>query len=452
MIIPLMAVELFGLRVMGRLMGIVLTADGVAEAVVPMMVADPARPDGQLQPGLPLARGPGRAWARLAVAFLPKPPPRRLRSTSPATPDHPRATARGPDAERGYGRVIGSAAMGRDDDAFPLLLASRAGADRLPRRGALAPRPRAPRRRGLGGLPRLPLPTRRCAGRWGPTPIPSCAGASSRAAAPAPAPAGPRPSAEVLAEFRRIAPLQYNAQHPRSFSYFTPPPLLMSIVGELLCQWINQGVDIWHAGPSAALVEEEVVGWLTDLVGYGPGSFGVLTSGGVMANVMALTLARDVHLRGAAWAGPRPAARPRPRGRARLRLGPGPLLDRPRPRLPGLPGGDAAHRALRRALPPAGGAGGRGRSREDRAAGLVPLAIAAVAGSTNTGSVDRIDELADVAEREGLWLHVDAAYGGAAPLSARDWPPACPPWTAPTPSPSTRTSGCSRPTTSAACW
>jgi glutamate/tyrosine decarboxylase-like PLP-dependent enzyme len=56
----------------------------------------------------------------------------------------------------------------------------------------------------------------------------------------------------------------------------------------------------------------------------------------------------------------------------------------------------------------------------DRAAGLTPIAISAVAGSTNTGSVDRIEELAAVAEREDLWFHIDAAYGAAARLSARD--------------------------------
>jgi glutamate/tyrosine decarboxylase-like PLP-dependent enzyme len=56
---------------------------------------------------------------------------------------------------------------------------------------------------------------------------------------------------------------------------------------------------------------------------------------------------------------------------------------------------------------------------EDRAAGLTPIAIAAVAGSTNTGSVDRIGELADIATREGVWLHVDAAYGAAARFSPR---------------------------------
>ena len=62
----------------------------------------------------------------------------------------------------------------------------------------------------------------------------------------------------------------------------------------------------------------------------------------------------------------------------------------------------------------------RTRWPRDRAAGLTPFAIAAVAGSTNTGSVDAIGELADVAEAEGLWLHVDAAYGGGARLSERD--------------------------------
>jgi aromatic-L-amino-acid decarboxylase len=219
----------------------------------------------------------------------------------------------------------------------------------------------------------------------------------------------------VLAEFRRLAPFLYNAQHPRSFSYFTPPPLLFSILGELFAQWVNQGVDIWHASPGASLVEEEVVGWLTDLVGYGAGSFGVLTSGGVMANVMALTVARDLLLarrRGAL-----------PRGR---------LLDGVR-----VYASDQAHFSIARALDFLGfpaetlrllpsddlfrlrGAPVAAAVREDRAAGLEPLVIAAVAGSTNTGSIDRIEELSEVAEREGLWLHVDAAYGGAARLSPR---------------------------------
>ena len=80
----------------------------------------------------------------------------------------------------------------------------------------------------------------------------------------------PTPAADVIAEFRdRLAGGLMNAQHPRQFGYFTPPPLPMSIMGELLAQMTNQGVDVWHAGPFAAFVEEEVVRWLCDLVGYG---------------------------------------------------------------------------------------------------------------------------------------------------------------------------------------
>ena len=118
-----------------------------------------------------------------------------------------------------------------------------------------------------------------------------------------------------------------NAQHPRQFGYFTPPPLPMSIMGELLAQVANQGVDVWHAGPFAAFVEEEVVRWLCDLVGYGDGSFGLLTSGGVMANFMGMTLARDLQL-GKVRRLVGPATGQGPGRRPRLHQRPDPLLDR----------------------------------------------------------------------------------------------------------------------------
>ncbi len=120
----------------------------------------------------------------------------------------------------------------------------------------LEPRARAPRRRrpwiasGAGGARRshlargARLAVRRSPGR--PTrglPYPEARseffGPSNR---PAPAPMSPTPSARILREFReRVAPATFNAQHPGSFSYFTPPPLPMSIAGEVLAQWIHQG-------------------------------------------------------------------------------------------------------------------------------------------------------------------------------------------------------------------
>ncbi|MEA2610235.1 MAG: aromatic-L-amino-acid/L-tryptophan decarboxylase [Chloroflexota bacterium] len=238
-------------------------------------------------------------------------------------------------------------------------------------------------------------------------------------AGPSAAPAGPTPSAAILDEFRtRLAGGQMNSQHPRQFGYFTPPPLPISIMGELLAQMTNQGVDVWHAGPLAAFVEEEVVRWLCDLAGYGPESFGLLTSGGVMANFMAMTLARDIHLGRILEAG-----RP-PRGS---------MLEGVR-----VYTSDQSHFSIARSLDQLGfppetlaiipadaafhlrGEPVTAAIARDRAAGLTPFAIAAVAGSTNTGSVDAIGELADVASAEDLWFHVDAAYGGAVRLSTRD--------------------------------
>jgi aromatic-L-amino-acid decarboxylase len=237
---------------------------------------------------------------------------------------------------------------------------------------------------------------------------------------PAPAPAEPASSAEVLAEFReRIAPYTYNAQHVGSFSYFTPPPLPASIVGEVLSQWLHQGVDVWHAGPIGAFVEEEVTSWLRELCGIGPEGWGILTSGGVMANLMAMTVARDVHL-----AALRGTAGTLPRGAA---------LEGVRVYV-----SDQAHFSIRRALDVLGFPAGTLRAlpsdegfrlraepvaeaiEADRAVGLTPLAIAAVAGTTTTGAVDDLPALAELAERERLWLHVDAAYGGAARLSPRE--------------------------------
>jgi aromatic-L-amino-acid decarboxylase len=239
------------------------------------------------------------------------------------------------------------------------------------------------------------------------------------AGGPGPAPASPRPIADVLAAFRdRLAGGQMNAQHPRQFGYFTPPPLPVSMMGELLTQMTNQGVDVWHAGPLATFVEEEVVRWLCDVVGYGPASFGLLTSGGVMANFMGMALARDIHLG-------------RLLGKGRVPRGA--MLDDVR-----VYASDQTHFSIARALDLLGfppdtlvvvdsddrfrlrGAPVAAAVARDRDAALVPFAIAAVAGSTNTGSVDATGELADVAAAEDLWLHVDAAYGGAARLSERD--------------------------------
>jgi glutamate/tyrosine decarboxylase-like PLP-dependent enzyme len=191
----------------------------------------------------------------------------------------------------------------------------------------------------------------------------------------------------------------------------------MSIAAETLTQWLNQGIDLWLAGMAGPFVEEEVVRWLCDLCGYGDDAWGVLTSGGVMANIMALTVARDVHLsallgrlpRGAALEGTRVYASDQTHFSVERAVD---LLGFPGGTLRIVPSDDDD---LRLQAPPVAAA-----IHEDRAAGLTPFAICAVAGSTNTGSIDDLSALADLADREGLWLHVDAAYGAAARLSPRE--------------------------------
>jgi aromatic-L-amino-acid decarboxylase len=164
-------------------------------------------------------------------------------------------------------------------------------------------------------------------------------------------------------------------------------------------------------------VEEEVIAWLCELTGYPVGAFGILTSGGTMANIQAMVIVRDVHLprvrgvadppRGAELAGARIYASDQAHFSLRRGLS---LLGMPDDTMAVVPS-DADFRL--RAGPVAEAVAA------DRAAGLTPLAIVATAGTTNTGSVDDLEGLADLAAREGIWFHVDAAYGGAARLSPR---------------------------------
>jgi glutamate/tyrosine decarboxylase-like PLP-dependent enzyme len=167
-----------------------------------------------------------------------------------------------------------------------------------------------------------------------------------------------------------------------------------------------------------SLVEEEVIHWLCDLVGYGGGSFGVLTSGGVMANLMAMTVARDVHLpvllgvegtpRGGDLEGVRVYASDQTHFSIRRALD---VLGYP-PETMHVVESDARFRLRGDALAAA--------LEADRAAGLLPFAVSAVTGSTNTGSIDPVPEIAEVVRGAGVWLHVDAAYGGAVRLSAEE--------------------------------
>ena len=227
---------------------------------------------------------------------------------------------------------------------------------------------------------------------------------------PAPAPEEAARSDEVLAEFERVAPYVFNSQHPGSYSYFTPPPLPMSVAGELLAQWVNQGVDVWAAGPIGALVEEEVTTWLRTLIGFGDGSWAVLTSGGVMANIMGLTVARDIHLARLSSGSASRRAPPGWRARACTRATRHTSRSRGRSTSSGSRRGcivPSDDRFRLHAEPVAGRSQRTGRRASCRSRSPPWWARRTPEASTSPRS-------SPTSPNASLWLHVDAAYGGRA--------------------------------------
>src|SRR5690348_1207342 len=155
----------------------------------------------------------------------------------------------------------------------------------------------------------------------------------------------------------------------------------------------------------ATQVELEVINWFRGWVGLPAGTAGVLVTGGSAANLTALLVARE------AAGGPSPVSVVYVSDQAhssvaRTARAMGLLPEQVRV----LPTDD------RWRLAPGTVAAA---VQADRAAGRIPFALCASAGSTNTGAVDPLDGLADVCSAEGLWLHVDAAYGGFAALTAQ---------------------------------
>src|SRR5438132_5517254 len=99
---------------------------------------------------------------------------------------------------------------------------------------------------------------------------------------------------DILAAFARdIAPHAMQVPSPRYFGQFNPTPLAIGVWADALCSALNQNAGAWRNGPTSALIEDRVIRWLCELVGYGVGAFGVLASGGSEANLIALKCARD---------------------------------------------------------------------------------------------------------------------------------------------------------------
>lgn len=219
----------------------------------------------------------------------------------------------------------------------------------------------------------------------------------------------------VLGELeQKLLPYCTHVGHPGYMGLITPSPNPVGIIADFICSAINQNVGVYSIGPSAVALERRVVRWLTDLCGYDGTAGGNLTSGGMMANFIGLKLGRDAVTDDVAqhdgvrerWAVYASEERHVSVDKAIDAVGLG------RNALRALPT-DAEFQVRLDALEDA--------IAQDKKKGIRPMCVVGIFGATNTGAVDNIRELRAIADREGMWLHVDAAYGGGVLLS-HEWP------------------------------
>jgi glutamate/tyrosine decarboxylase-like PLP-dependent enzyme len=226
-----------------------------------------------------------------------------------------------------------------------------------------------------------------------------------------PLPEASEPFAEVLQELQqKLLPYCTHVGHPGYMGLITPSPNPVGVIGDFICSALNQNLGVYSIGPSAVAMERQTVRWLTDLAGYGKQAGGNLTSGGMMANFIALKLARDwtsgdrAQHDGVAqrWAVYGSEERHVSVDKAVDAIGLGRKGYRAIPT-------DAAFRVRVDALEAA--------IEKDKKEGVRPMCVVGMFGTTNTGAIDDIRALRAIADREGMWLHADAAYGGGMLLS-----------------------------------
>lgn len=221
------------------------------------------------------------------------------------------------------------------------------------------------------------------------------------------------PAEEVLRELKeKLLPYCTHVGHPGYMGLITPSPNPVGVIADFICSALNQNIGAYTVGPAAVAIERRTVRWLTDLIGYGQEAGGNLTSGGMMANFIGLKLARDWASRDRAqqdgvqerWAVYTSEERHVSVDKAVDAVGLGRRALRTLPT-------DNQFRIRLDALEDA--------IAEDRKSRIIPMCIVGIFGTTNTGAVDSIRELRAIADREGIWLHADAAYGGGMLLSSQ---------------------------------
>jgi L-2,4-diaminobutyrate decarboxylase len=205
---------------------------------------------------------------------------------------------------------------------------------------------------------------------------------------------------------------------PKCLGHLHCPPLIPGLAAEMMISASNQSLDSWDQAPAATYLEQHVIDWFGKLLGLGPDADGIFTSGGTQSNFMGLLLARNLIGWRLGWQIRRHGIPP---DGAKLRI----LCSQ------------AAHFSVQQSASILGlgensvilvPVDAERRMDVDalahavaqmRAEELIPLAVVATAGTTDFGSIDPIGPIADICAAEDIWLHVDAAYGGALAMSER---------------------------------
>jgi glutamate/tyrosine decarboxylase-like PLP-dependent enzyme len=213
----------------------------------------------------------------------------------------------------------------------------------------------------------------------------------------------------AVADLRQVME-RARAQNGRFFGYVQGAGEPVAALGDLFASVINQNMTAWRSSPAGVTIERTVVRWLAEAVGC-RGFLGTLTGGGSAANLMGLAMARETKTPGneqGLWnktAGVVYASEQIhmavPKAVAMLGIG--------RENLRYIPCDDSYRMIpseLERAI------------REDEERGRPAISVVASAGTVNTGAVDPLREIAEIAHGHGIWMHVDGAYGALAALAA----------------------------------
>jgi aromatic-L-amino-acid decarboxylase len=220
----------------------------------------------------------------------------------------------------------------------------------------------------------------------------------------------------ILADVEsKILPGVTHWNHPGFFAYFAISGSAPGILGELLAAALNVNAMLWKTAPAATELELLTLDWLRQMMGLGGGWFGVINDTASISSLLALAAARErrtelaIRERGMAGRADLPTLRVYASEHAQSSIDKAAITLGIGHRNVVHVGADADYRMrpdlLERAV------------RDDRARGHLPLAAVATVGTTSTTSVDPVPAIADVCAREGLWLHVDGAYGGVAAVA-----------------------------------